>query len=136
MNLKNTTGDVLFLKGIPNHILKKDSLGDWDSVYCYRDSVFNSADIGKYFVLFKDNKIIEIFYTWEGAPFSNSIQGIGRDSDMQAIEKKFGKPDNTWSSDDGLTRFWEYYKYHVKFSFKRGRVTSYGIYNPGSYKRN
>jgi hypothetical protein len=129
LTLNNSAEDVRFLKGPPHNsdFEIKDTARRYDSLYLYVEETSYSKDKIWRLIFFRDDTIQNIVCHWFGTPSVPSLQGIGTYSEMDDVEKKFGKPDSVSRSEDGKTRDWYYKRYNLSFSFERGRVRSYSM---------
>lgn len=126
LRLSSTPADVRFLKGEP--IAKYSTEDRW--VY---DAHSGSAQPEDSVVLvqFRDGKVRHITY-WANErqivhPYLFSFS-IG--SEYDAVIKKLGQPSHVSTSANGLNRLLSFEKYRVFYEFERGKVKTYGIFDP------
>lgn len=130
ININATPEDVLFLKGEPE--FKKGSY------WCYRIIPAGYAGYSKtdpfwYFVAFKEERVCLIAYKsnendrWGyGAP----IMGFQIGAPYEQLVKKMGEPSKITPTDNQLNRIYWFDQYNTFFSFQKGNLVAYGIYNP------
>ncbi|KRB14564.1 hypothetical protein [Rhizobacter sp. Root16D2] len=121
--LTATRSDVKFLKGEDQN---KSASKDPD-VWIYHVSENKAV----YMVRFNGDKIRFIqFFSVDGAIGEPWLQGLSKGSTMEAVIETLGQPSYTAASQDGLERLLSYEKYQTFFRVERGRVVTYGVYDP------
>jgi hypothetical protein len=128
LKLSSTPADVRFLKGEP--IAKHSTEDRW--VY---DAHSGSAQPEDSVVLvqFRDGKVRHITY-WanERQIVTPYLLGFSIGSEYDAVIKKLGQPSNVSTSLDGLNRLLSFDRYRAFFEFERGKVKTYGIFDPAT----
>lgn len=126
LSLSSTPADVRFLKGEP---ISKHSTSD---VWAY-DAHSGSANPEDAVVVvrFRDGRVRYVLY-WanENQIVSPYLLGFTMGADYDAVIKKLGQPSHISTAADGLNRLLSFEKYRAFFEFERGRVTTYGIFDP------
>ena len=132
VNLRSSPDDVLFSKGEPDY--KKDS-NLWSY---YVDSC--GERIGQLNLHFENNKVDAItFVLTKLGGFEPSLEKnmnyLKCGSTLESIERFFGKTNIISKSPNGLSRTFWYDKYNVAFTFRKGVVSSYGIFDAETWDK-
>ncbi len=130
IKLGDSYRDVLFLNGKPDTVYGPSERYDYDSLLYYGRIQNGSSDERPLIIGLKGNSVVSVICYWTDSSVLSFIQGIGRNSTVEDVKSKFGKPDSIRESENGTQRSWFYGKYKVRFSFEKGLVTSAGIYDP------
>ncbi len=126
LKLTSTPGDVRFLKGEP--IAKHSTEDRW--VYDAHSGSAQPVD-AVLIVQFRDSRVRHITYWANERQIVNPyLLGFSIGSDYDAIIKKLGQPSHVSTSSDGLNRLLSFEKYRTFFEFERGKVRTYGIFDP------
>lgn len=123
--LTATPADVLFVKGEPK---RKDGPDRWT----YDVGSGSAApDSAKYLVMFKDGRIRFVLYTASSDQLVHPwLLGFTIGTSYERVVERLGQPSSTSVSEDQFDRMFSYEKYNSFFSFSRGKLVAYGIYQP------
>lgn len=126
LKLGSTPADVRFLKGEP--IAKHSTDDQW--VYHAHSGAAQPED-AVVIVQFRNGKVRYINY-WanEGQIVNPYLLGFTIGSEYDSVIKKLGQPSHISASANGLNRLLSFEKYNVDFEFERGKVKTYGIFDP------
>jgi len=128
IKLTSTLADVKFLKGDP--IAKHSNDERW--VYDVHTGSSQPED-AVLIVQFRDAKVRHVTYWANERQIVNPyLLGFTVGSEYDQVLKRIGPPSHTSTSQDGLNRLLSFDKYRAFFEFERGRVRTYGIYNPAT----
>ena len=126
LKLSSKPADVRFLSGEP--IAKHSTDDRW--VYDAHSGSGQPED-AVLLIQFRDGQVRHITYWANERQIVNPyLLSFTVGSDYDAIVKKLGPPSHVSTSADGLKRLLSFEKYRAFFEFERGRVRSYGIFDP------
>jgi hypothetical protein len=117
VRLQDTIADIKFKKGEPDQ-QNENGL------------VFNTpSGDGQIFVGLKDGRVKMVLYRGD-CPFCYNIYGLGVGTSYDEVIEKLGPPSFTSISKDSLERLLSFEEAGLVFHMAKGKVTSFGIYNP------
>lgn len=116
--------DVRQLKGKPSKTYLSDDKSE--EIWEYRIG----QDEPVYRLKFRNDEVRWIICSGVDQLGCPDIQDLNRNSDVNAVLGKFGKPSNAVSSIDALRQTISYEDYNVMFGLQENKVNVLGIYNP------
>jgi hypothetical protein len=126
VSLSSSSSDVRFLKGEPIHKNSSEDLWVYDA-----HSGSSQSEDAVLLVQFRNERIRHITYWANERQIVNPyLLGFTIGSNYEAVLQKLGEPSNVSTSADGLNRVLSFEKYNCFFEFQRGRVRTFGIYDP------
>lgn len=128
LRLSSTPADVRFLKGEP--IAEHSTEDQW--VY-HAHSGSGQPEDSVVIVRFLDGRVRYINYWANERQIVNPyLLGFTIGSEYDAVINKLRQPSHISVSADGLNRLLSFEKYNVAYEFERGKVTTYGIFDPAT----
>jgi hypothetical protein len=127
ISLAATPADVLFVKGEPK-------LKEGPELWLYNAGTGSAAhDAAQYLVRFKDGQLRFVLYTARAEQIVNpSLMGFDIGASYDEVTKRLGQPSRISISENQLDRMISYENYNTFFSFNRGKIVAYGMYQPKS----
>lgn len=124
IKLDATQADVKFLKGEPSEVIEGDR---W--VYYEKDTI-SGKNISGYVIRWNDGAVRYVMYATSEAQYIHpSLQGFQIGADYHSVISGLREPAHTSTSADGLRRMISYPQYRTFYTFEKGKLKDYGIYN-------
>jgi hypothetical protein len=108
--------------------------GKIGGLWFYTDK--NSYDIGRWMIGFDENERVRVVLLTNAVTGSIELNGISLNSTVDEVHEILGDPESYTSSEDGLTRFYDYPKLNMTVGVSGGVVNHFGISSDEGNKPN